>query len=156
MGFRPIPKYQILGASAVAVSGAADTNENTLATITIPAGAMGLNGLLRLKCWWTFTNSVNNKTLRARFSAIGGTVVSSFTGTTTASLPLTAEIQNRNSASVQLAAGWAHNGSGVGITSPQALAVDTTVATTLVLTGQKASAGETLTLEQYLVELILP
>jgi hypothetical protein len=67
----------ILGASAVAVSGAADTNENILATITIPAGAMGLNGILRVYADYTVTNNANAKTLRVRLSGIGGTVLDS-------------------------------------------------------------------------------
>lgn len=147
---------RILGSSGVAVSCPVDTTEDTLATITVPAGAMGLNGLIRLKAWYSFTNSANNKTMRIRYTAIGGTVVGSFTATTTPSLPIWVEIQNANSASVQVAASFANNGSGTGIVAPQALAVDTTAATTIVITGQKALNSETLTLSQYLVELILP
>ena len=43
----------ILAQSAVAVSKTGDTNEATLASITIPAGAMGANGSLRLTTVWS-------------------------------------------------------------------------------------------------------
>ena len=147
---------RILGASAVAVSGAADTNENTLATITIPAGAMGLNGLLRIKTWWTVTNSANSKTQRVRFSGGAGTIAASYVMTTAPSLVMVTEIQNANATGTQMMANFGLSSAGIGINNPQRPSIDTTVATSIVITGQKASAGETLTLESYLVELILP
>lgn len=150
---------RILGASAVAVSGAADTNENALATIAVPAGAMGVNGILRVSACWTYTNSANIKTLRGRLSGIGGTAFFAVTGLTTeVSVDTYFQIANRNSASSQRSMGHAPKGNNAMQYNGGTLtgAVDTTAATTLVLTGQKASAGETLTLESYLVELILP
>lgn len=38
----------ILAASAVAAPTTGDTSENTLATVTIPAGALGANGIIRI------------------------------------------------------------------------------------------------------------
>ena len=155
MAFRARSRIIVLGASAVAASGAADTNENTLATVTIPAGAMGLNGILRVTSLWSYTNSVNNKTLRIRLGGIGGTSYLAVTATTSSLFADVREIANRGAANSQVT-----KSSGVQFgTSSGAVvtgAIDTTAATTLVLTGQKASAGETLTLESYLVELILP
>lgn len=149
---------QVLAKSAVAVSGAADTNENILATVTIPAGAMGANGALRLTCFWAVTGSTNAKTLRVRLGGIGGTA---YVATAIATAGITAvemdgNIANRNSQSSQI--GWVSAFSSVGsiaqsgskITS----AIDTSAATTLVITGQKALGSETLTLDAYLVELI--
>jgi hypothetical protein len=149
------PNIRILGTSAVAVSGAADTNENILATITIPAGAMGPNGRLRIQTGWTVTNSANNKVLRVRFSGIGGTIFYGATVTTSASVEDVRSIHNRgvtnSQACFQGGASFGSSSSAYGTSS-----VDTSVATTVVITGQKATAGETLTLESYLVELILP
>lgn len=148
---------RILGASAVAVSGPADTSENILATITVPAGAMGLNGILRVRALWSHTNSANNKTLRIRLGGVGGTQFLAIVPTTTASAITDTTIQNRGAANSQVgsvAALVASFGTTSGALATGA--IDTSVATTLVLTGQKASAGETITLESYLVELILP
>lgn len=148
-------KYRVLGASAVAVSGPADTNENILATITIPAGAMGLNGILRVYSNWSFTNSANNKIMRVRLGGIGGTAYFQTTQTTQAWYADFRIISNRGVANSQVGPqNSAQFGSGSG--SPATSAIDTSAATTLVITGQKASAGDTLTLESYLVELILP
>lgn len=156
VGGRYVPR--ILAASAVAVSCPADTTEDILATITVPAGAMGLNGILRVTANWSFTNSVNNKSMRVRFGGIGGTQYYSVTTTTTQNIGSLTIIQNRGAANSQV--GW-QGGTNTQTFSgfaaaPTTSAVDTAAATTIVLTGQKATAGETLTLESYLVELILP
>lgn len=156
--WRHVPRR--LGGSAVAASGPADTNENILATINIPAGAMGLNGILRVTHEWSYTNGANNKTPRVRFGGIGGTAYASGTFTTTAAATGQFNICNRNAANSQFGrpaatsvfSGWPGGTGNTVVTS----AIDTAVATTLVFTGQKASAGDTLTLESYLVELILP
>ena len=154
------PRISILGASAVAVSGPADTNENILATVTIPAGAMGLNGILRVYHAWTVTSSGNNKILRVRFGGIGGTGFATNTLTTSVSAVGITHIANRGVANSQVGPSNASSifqgvtsGTGNALTTSS---IDTSAATTLVLTGQKASAGETLTLESYLCELILP
>lgn len=160
MAFRPRSRISVLGASAVAVSGGADTNENILATITIPAGAMGLNGILRVWHSWTVTNSANNKILRVRLGGIGGTQMASATLTTSATAVCLTHIANRGAANSQISPPNASStflGLVAASTSAlQTASIDTSAATTLVLTGAKASAGETLTLESYLVELILP
>jgi len=143
----------ILGHSGAAVSAAADLTENTLATITVPAGWMGVNGVLRIVTHWVLTSSANSKTVRIRYSGAAGTVISSFAATTQPRLRVEGFVFN-TSATVQTTAGttWAAAGNAVDAsTSP---AVDTTVTTTIVLTAQKASAGETATLSNYIVELL--
>ena len=151
---------RILGASAVAVSCPVDTTEDILATINIPAGAMGLNGILRVQHAWTVTNSANNKILRVRLGGIGGTQMASATLTTVATAFAVTHIANRGAANSQVSPPNASStflGFTAGSSSAlQTASIDTSAATTLVLTGAKASAGETLTLESYLVELILP
>jgi hypothetical protein len=147
---------RVLGTTGAAVSGSADTNENTLATVVVPAGAMGLNGLIRVQTLWTLTNSANNKTLRVKF---GGTSFLDVALTTVASFADQRVIQNRNSVSSQIgkptgnmsAGGWGTASSAVTTAS-----IDTSAAVTILITGQKASAGETLTLESYLIEMITP
>ena len=116
---------------------------------------MGLNGILRVMTEWTMTNSANNKILRVRFGGIGGTSYLSTTRTADSCFADIKKIANRGAANSQFGintAGYFGSGGTSGATS----AIDTSAATTLVITGQKASAGETITLESYLVELILP
>lgn len=144
-----------LAASAVGVSCPADTTEDTLATVTVPAGAMGANGQLRIWTLWTFTNSANVKTLRVRFGGISGTQYFNLATTTNATANEVHFICNRNSQSSQI--GGQGSSSSIFATSTNAnttSAVDTSAQTTLVITGQKASSGETLTLEAYSVDLL--
>jgi hypothetical protein len=151
-----LQRYRILGASAVAVSGPADTSENILATINIPAGAMGLNGILRVTTQWTVNNNANVKAARARLGGIGGTDFLGANIASTLSMRAETQIANRGVANSQV-------GFGVGTTFFGTLngaavtgAIDTSAATTLVITAAKATAGDTMTLEQYLVELLRP
>jgi hypothetical protein len=148
----------ILAQSSAAVSGAADTNENALATITVPAGAMGVNGRLRITALWTVNNNANAKTARIRFSGASGTEYTSLNLASQASFSQQTYIANRGAANSQVGpannqtfGGWAATGTAVTTS-----AVDTTAATTVVISGQKATAGDTMTLESYLVELIKP
>jgi len=144
--------HRILGASAAAVSCAADTAENTLATIAVPAGAMGPNGSLLITTLWSYTNSANNKTLRINF---GGTAYLSNVATTTVAVQTLVMIRNRGVTNLQVGftnATFSAIGTTTGTLTTSS--VDTTSAQSLTITGQKASAGETLTLESYLVELI--
>jgi len=145
---------RVLGVSGAAVSCAADTAENTLATVTIPAGVMGTNGVLRVTTLWSYTNSANNKTLRINF---GGTAYLSNVATTTVAVQALVMIRNRGVTNSQVGftnATFSAIGTTTGTLTTSS--VDTTSAQSLTITGQKASAGETLTLESYLVELIRP
>lgn len=148
----------ILARSAVAVSCPADTTEDVLATIAIPAGAMGINGAIRGKLLFAVTNSANAKAVRIRFGGSAGTnYYSSNNSLTTVTGAWYADfwIANRGAANSQV--GGVHPALALGIGTVAAdkvtSAVDTTAATSLVISGQKVSAGDTLTLESYLVEL---
>lgn len=148
-------RFQVLGQSSVAVSCGADTTEDALATVTIPAGAMGANGRLRITTVWTMTNSANNKTMRVRLGGIAGTIYMTSTQTAQATLRDQREISNRNAQNSQVGAmSGTSGGFGLSTSAVVTSAVDTTADTTVVVTGQKASAGEALTLESYMVELL--
>lgn len=150
-------RYSIIAASAVAASHTGNTDETTLATVAIPAGAMGLNGSLRVTTLWSYPNSGNSKTMRARLGGIGGAAFMSTGATTTASQHTIKVLSNRGVANSQvgptagLTSGVGQSGAAVFTSS-----VDTAVAQDLVLTAQLASAGETITLESYTVELLVP
>lgn len=142
----------ILAASAVQVPHTGDTAEFTFATITVPANAMGANGRLRVSAFFSYTNSANNKTFRVRF---GGTALKTDVLTTTVHSKSHLEIVNRNATNSQLAsAGRIAAGWGASASAQLSSAIDTTAARDVTITGQLASAGESVNLEDYMVELI--
>lgn len=144
----------VLAQSAVRATHTGNTDETTLATIPIPAGAMGANGRLLLDVMFSGTSSGNSKTYRAR---LGGTEFFGTVQTTYSTVRGSRAICNRNSQSSQVsfvitnAAGFAAV-NGAIVTG----AVDTSVAQNLTLTVQLASAGETASLEAYTVYLERP
>lgn len=154
--FKPKTGVSVLAASPAAVSCAADTNPNTLATITIPPGAMGIDGILRVTTQWTFTGSTNSKQWQVKF----GSMTPQDNGTTSASvtsLRCVTEVRNVNAANSQKGNSYTLTVAGsVPATAPTTASIDTTAAVSLTIVGTKASAGETLTLDNYLVELIRP
>jgi hypothetical protein len=142
---------RILAQSAVAVSHTGDTNETTLATVTIPAGAMRANGSVEIISQWSGTASANNKTRKVKF---GATVYHGVAATTSPLVRVFTRIMNRGAANSQVgpnnndANGWTASAGSL-----QTSAVDTTAAVSITFTGQLASAGETITLENYVVKL---
>lgn len=147
----------VIAQSYAAVSGAADTVENTLATITVPANAIGANGSIRLRLAFTNTNNANIKTMRVRFSGAAGTIIVSRDMASAGAWDFDLIMANRNATNSQVTRGYGLNSVGsVGVPTIAASAIDTTAATTLVVTIQKATAGDTVTLEGYTAELIKP
>lgn len=142
----------ILAKSAVAVSCPSDTTEDVLATLNIPV--LAPNSMLRLTTEWSMTTSANNKTLRVRFSGGAGTIVQNAGFTASQSARMQVQVSNRGATNSQISV--CANNTGFTATNSASIptAVDTSVATTLVITGQKVLNTETLTLESYLLELI--
>jgi hypothetical protein len=144
---------QVLARATAAASNDADTVEKVLATIVLPAGLLGISGGVQVQSTWSMTNSANSKTVRLRLGGLAGTLFLSAGLTTSAVACDLRSIRNRASASVQIGSYQAGAVGGTGSNSgtlPTG-AINTAVAQDLVLTGQKASAGETLTLEDFAV-----
>jgi hypothetical protein len=141
---------RVLAQSAVSVSHTGDLLEITLATITVPAGAMGANGCVIVEAQFSYPNSANVKTLRIKF---GGTTVANTAPTSSLQTNFRSRIQNRNATNSQVAVnvGAASYGNSTGaiVTS----AINTTAAVNITITVQLASAAETVVLESYLVIL---
>lgn len=143
------------GFSAVAVPVTNTLTETALATIAIPAGAMGPNGILRITALYSYTNSANLKTMRFRLGGIGGTAFVDTQNTTTVSQPFQRIIQNRASQASQVAFPSVTGNSFASSTaSPATGTINTALAQDLVITGQMAALAETITLESFLVELL--
>lgn len=139
--------------AAVATSAPAVSTEVTLATIIIPANAIGPKGVMHVRGGYTFTNNANNKVLRVRYSGAAGSQYVGVTTNNTATFPFDFVICNRGATNSQVGLPtssqgiWGQATAGTYVTS----SVDTTAQTTVVITGQKTVPADTLTLEFYMV-----
>lgn len=138
------------------VNGAGDATFASLVDVTIPAGLIGANGIVRVYYTFTYTNSANTKNLRVAFGS--GNYAASLAVTTTASASGMIMIANRNSVSSQTCSASATTSGFTGGSSsnPQTFTVDTSAAVTLSIgcNWGGATSSEAINLEQYLVEVI--
>lgn len=123
-----------------------NTNETTVATVSIPAGVMGPNGRLRVTSVWSQTGG-NSKTFRGRLGGIGGTALIATTVTTTGYNSV-GTIANRNAQNSQIGTG------SMGNATPATGSIDTSSAQDLVFTVALTNSGDTGALESYLVEVM--
>jgi hypothetical protein len=142
----------VLCQSGAAPSHTGDTTETVLATCQIPANALGLNGCADVWQLWQWTNSANNKTPRVRLGGAAGTIFYNPTATTSATAHALTRICNANAANSQVSPGNTQlsNGATAAIVTG---ALDTTSAQDLVISGQLANSGETISLIHYRVVL---
>jgi len=134
--------------AAVALTGT--TVETTLVTITIPAGLIGSNGKVKMYPLYSMTNNANNKSLRVKLG--GSTAFSTVVSNSSQSSALVI-IRNIGSESVQKSSTSVVSGLGnIGI-ALATLAIDTSVATTITVTGQLANSADTMTLEGFFMEI---
>ena len=144
-----------LGHSAVQSSPlTGTTSETTFATVTIPANALGPNGVIRVTAQWTYTNSANAKYTRIRLNGLAGTAFTQNTLTTTATIQVICVIHNVNSTSSQKGQPANYTGIGGTTVAPVTASIDTTADVDLVITGQLTNTGESMYLESYLVEIL--
>ena len=134
--------------SSVSLTGT--TSETTLATITVPAGVIGAKGKVKIYPLFSATNNANNKTLRVK---LGGSTGYFLQSSGYAQLSNLVIFRNFNSESVQRVSSGMSSGLGSTTGAFTSLAIDTSAATTIEVTGQLANSGDTLTLESLFVEL---
>lgn len=142
----------VVAQSAVASPVTGTVTETTLATITIPANAIGPNGQVEIDFLFSGTSSANTKTYRVKF---GGTTVFQTAPTTNSSIRAAVNVSNRNAANSQVAfPTGSTSGFGASSSSPITPAIDTTSAVNITITAELGNSGETATLERYLVRVI--
>ena len=132
-----------------------DTGEEFGPTITIPAGGLGANGNVKVECDLSCANNANVKTGRIRYSGNAGTVFQALAVTNTTGGITWGDIANRGVTNSQ-------EGTFMSVVSTASLtstvntgaAVDTTAATTVVLSIQRATATDNLLIDNFLVTLI--
>ena len=115
------------------------TSETTMLTVSIPASLMNKRGRASIIGLLSLTNNANLKTLKVKF---GGQTLATVTSTSQAALGFSSWLLNLNSETSQ------KNGNAVSFT------IDTTIANDLVITGQLANAGDTVTLTTFSMEII--
>ena len=145
---------RVLAASGAKISNTGNTTENTMATISVPASAMGPNGFVRVTSLWTTNGNTNTKTCRVRFNATAITTISHATATQLTAQAITV-IQNRNSLASQVGAAISNYGADVAVNAAQVTSThDTSGALNITLTAQCVTSGtDTIDLERYIVEV---
>lgn len=147
--------WGVLFHSSVAVDLTGSVAETTMRSVTVPGGLLGLNGVLRVSAAWSYTGSVNAKTLRFK---LGGTTFAQADNSATAANVTGAGrfiLSNRGALNSQL--GNPAFSMGLSYAGTQAFttaAVDTSIDQVLTVTGQLASAPELLRLERLLIEVL--
>jgi hypothetical protein len=141
------PIAQVIAQSGTSASVTNTTAETTLATVSIPANAVGANGRIRVTMGWS-TAATASHTLRVRLAgnAMMSVVSSSI------SYVLECDIVNQNSQQSQVALpiGVVSSGTATQVTS----AVNLTQAQTLTITAAPGATTETVTLYWYSVEIL--
>lgn len=144
----------ILAKTGTAVSAPVDTNEDIVGTINVLANAVGPNGGISLRCGVTVNNNGNNKTIRVRVGGLGGTIILSANLVSTTGLIVDLWMTNSGATNAQ-----GFYGTGIlpgalnNVLINTVTAVDTTAAWTIVITAQKATAGDTMTLNSLIAQL---
>lgn len=139
---RPIESIaSYAGAISASVTGA----DEQLEIIVIAAGTLGLNSILQFEPVWSFTNSVNNKTMKLR---VGGQTIYSVTRTSSVREAPLIILANRNSLKSQIAP-YDGNYTTASATAVATYAIDFTVDVIVEFVGNRASSGDSLKLEYY-------
>lgn len=144
--------------STTQVSHTGDTSEFVLATISVPAIPAGAS--FRLTPMVSYTGTAGTKTSRIYYGAAssgtaGTKYQESINATASLSYKTVLNFWNRTTSS-QFGGVNTLAGAGAAITATTTSSVTTTTGTEITLTGQLANSGDTITLEGYTFEVILP
>lgn len=125
----------------------------TLASTSVPAGCLGVNGCLRVMPWWTHIGNTNIKIERAVF---GGTWLADRQATSATQVTFRELLMVRNRGAQNsnlLESSW---GGGIGADTGlfKSASIDTSLAQTLAFTGQLSIATDYIILEGYSVEVL--
>ena len=133
------------------------TSEVFPLSAAIPAGAMSVSGQIVVRCEVAQTNNANAKSLRLRMTGTGGTAMATLSLASFAGHRAHIVVQNRGAAAVQYAGGIAppySAGGGVVVSAPVQAAIDTSAATTAVLSLEGVTATDNIVVESCVFELV--
>ena len=153
----------VLVADGANAASPADTLENTLKSVTVPGGAIGANGKLRLHLWVLNAGTNGSKTLRVK---LGGTTIytQAFGATDTFVYELWIKLFNRNAQNSQYRvrelfglvdeSDTQSTDTGQPYNSAALFTIDTSVDATLAVTIQLANSLDSLNLRGWFVEIL--
>lgn len=145
----------ILKNSGAAASVSSGTTETQLSSIAVPAGYIGLNGLLRITLRGTCTSNANTKWVRLRYSGPTGIRYIENVLNTDGQWFIQSLIGNANSLTAQRSfPSNIGNFGNDGATSETQSSVNTALATTIYISGQTQVSGDVITLRRQLVEFL--
>jgi hypothetical protein len=141
----------VLNTAGTALTGT--TALTAMASIPIAAGLLGLNGALEAEVKFSHNSSAGNKTVSC---SIGATGFGGVTSTTSLSTGARWNIQNRNSAAVQIGSNGTTHGlaanAGAWLTGTE----NTAVAKNFVVNAQLGSGADSVTIEAIRLILVRP
>jgi hypothetical protein len=152
----PYTVRNFVAATRVSQNDSGDTTEQVLATYSLPANALGPNGMVKVTAYWNVTGGTSSKSTRTRWGGLSGTTARAATLSTNYTARELAIIANRNATNSQFISNAA---AGIGgwqpSTSVTYASVDTTQAVDIVFSAWWAGAtsGETIILEGYEIEI---
>jgi hypothetical protein len=124
-----------------------------LASYTIPANAMGPNGLVIVDSLWSaLNNNSNSKIAKIYFGGTAGTVVG-INLANNLSTSFTKRIRNRNSVISQIVEPGPIQGFGAANSAPNTFAIDTAAPVVLTLVGFLGHMTDGITLEAWRVSV---
>ena len=144
---------KVLAMSAVPIAHTGTTAATVLVDVPIPADVMGPNGAVRVTAYWSMTNNTNSKNLVITWGGINAQIWSAGL-TSVAGCACQVMVSNRGSTGSQV---FTSGGTGVSYGTLPGFGTaseDTGIAQRIRFTGNLANAGDTLTLERYVVELL--
>ena len=137
------PYIQCSSGAASSVTGT--TTLTTLATCTLPGGALGPNGHVHIFTYWTMTGSTNSKIIRSQFGN-QAYLAETITALTTIGTVRETIVWAANSRIAQVGSSF-FGANTTNFTS----SVDTKNSVAILLTGQLSNTSETITLAAYSV-----
>lgn len=149
--------YTLL-ADGANVDNTGNTNENTVKTLTIPAAAIGANGCLMILIACVGTGAGGTKTVRLK---LGGTQLFSEPIATNA-YTILVQLFNRNAQDSQYLCfvgllSSDETGTRTGnneVNMHNTFAIDTSAEQSLIITAQNASAGDTISIRGFYVQIV--
>ena len=128
------------------------TSETDYVLVTVPGGAMGPNGMIRITTLVsTSSTNANAKNIRYRF---GGSAFQNFSVASIRMVETMRRVTNRNSQSSQVIEAPGALTYATSTEVPATAAVNTAVDFDIRITGLLGNAADTMTLESYLIEIL--
>jgi hypothetical protein len=141
----------VLAKTGTAVTAPTDTSTDTLATVTVPAGAIGANGMVRIKAHFNAATGTTNRTLVIAF---GGTAMLTKILASEVDMMLDLVIVNQNATAVQEGIPTFTTTNGIQLLTVTGATKDTTAAQDITFKITKATGSDPCILKAYSVELV--